>query len=881
MPNFDLPAERDAGDDVLGNARSLIARLSSVVAPADPVLVAETVRCLHAVVARAEHAEAERANLQQQQAALRTVIASVPFFVFWKDREGVFRGCNDMFAGIAGLASSSEIIGKTDYDMPWTKEESDLYREADLSVVRSGRPKLNIEETNLDAEGNEKTVLTSKVPLEAEDGSIIGVLGIFADISERKRMEKDLGRAKELAEIANQAKSDFLAAMSHELRTPLTLILGPLEALLARSGALEPDTARVLTQVHRNAARLKTLTDEILDFSKHQAGHLKLNPQVVKLSEHVQQLVSDMQPAAAARGITLRTEGIQDGIGALRVDVSKLEKIVVNLVGNALKFTPEKGEISVQLRAAGQELSLSVTDTGIGIDPAHHERLFRRFEQLDHGSKRNHGGTGLGLSLVKAFAELMGGSVSVESELGKGSTFRVRIPFELAQHSDTALSLRPSPTALSLPERGAEQSHSFVGSDSSSPRVLVAEDNEELRAYVGGLLGAHFQVLTVGDGEAAYELICREKPDVVVSDVMMPKLDGFELLAKLKADPELRTIPVLLLTARASVEASADSLNRGADDYLAKPFSAVDLIARVRAAYRMKQLNADLLEAERRAAASERLAGLGQLLAKLSHELNNPVNVIYNGVTPIEDYCGALIRYTEACDASASARGDASLAPLRDALELPFILADLPDAVRAVRDAATRVIDVQANLVLFLQGRQSLRLAPGDLNDLVANTLELTRRATGGKLSIELTRGELPPFEFDAGRLGQALLNLLKNASEAVGQQGQVSISTSIAEGRARISVSDNGPGVPLAVRKRVFEPFFTTKDVGVGTGLGLAVSHEIVAQHGGQLSLDESYQAGARFILELPLAASAEGSSPSHLLGECSARRSVSELSV
>ncbi len=864
MPNRDQPSALDPREDVLQNARSLVERLSGVVSPANPGLLAETVRCLQAVVARAEHAEAERANLQQQQAALRTVIASVPFFVFWKDREGVFRGCNDMFAGIAGLATSAEIVGKTDYDMPWTKQESDLYREDDLSVIRSGKPKLNIEETNLDAEGNEKTILTSKVPLEADDGCIIGVLGIFADISARKKLEKELGHAKELAEAANQAKSDFLAAMSHELRTPLTLILAPLEALLAGERALAPDLARVLTQTHRNAARLKTLTDEILDFSKHQAGHLRLSPQVVRLSEHVQQLVSDMQAAAAACGVTLRTDGIQSDLGALRLDSSKFDKIVVNLVGNALKFTPRGGTVAVSLQAVGTDLALSVEDSGIGIDPALHERLFRRFEQLDNSSTRSRGGTGLGLSLVKAFAELMGGSVSVDSELGKGSTFRVRVPFEVTLDAPEALeakaSTHTSPArVLSLPGRSNGERQSWLPSDSSAPRVLVAEDNDELRTYIGDVLGAHFRVLAVADGAAAYDAIRLQQPDVVVSDVMMPLLDGFELLAKLKADPELRTIPVLMLTARASIEASADSLDRGADDYLAKPFSSIDLIARVRAAYRMKQLNASLLEAERRAAQAERLAGLGHLLAQLSHELNNPVNVIYNGVTPIEEYCRVMMRYTEACEQAARARGDSSLAPLRDALEVPFILADLPDALRAVRDAAARVIDLQANLVLFLQGRRSLKLASGDLNDLVHSTLELTRRATHGKLAIELSQGEVPPFAFDAGRLGQALLNLFKNASEAAGQRGNVRIATSSADGRARISVSDDGPGVPRAVRDRVFEPFFTTKEVGVGTGLGLAISLEIVSQHGGRLSLDEDYQAGARFILELPLSATSE----------------------
>ncbi len=849
------------GADPLEQARSLLARVASLGGAVEP-LMAELAQSLKSVVARAEQGELERASLQQQEAALRTVISSVPFFVFWKDRDAVYRGCNDMFASLAGLASPAEIVGKTDYEMPWTREQAEQYREFDLAVIRSGQPVLNLEETILDADADEKVLLTSKVPLQAEDGSIIGVVGIFADISARKRMEKDLSYAKELAEAANQAKGDFLAAMSHELRTPLTLILSPLESLLSRSQESSPETRRVLTQVHRNASRLKTLTDEILDFSKHQAGHLRLKPEVVKLSEHVLLLVSDMQPAADASGIQLRSDGIQSDIGAVSIDIGKLDKILINLVGNALKFTPPRGQVAVSLQVIGQELALAVSDTGIGIDPSQHDRLFRRFEQLDNGSKRRHGGTGLGLSLVKAFAELMGGSVSVQSALGKGSTFRVALPLERAPELAAPRGAQASRQWLgSLPVADAPvpAGLGFGASEAGRPRVLLAEDNEELRSYVETMLAVHFQVVAVGDGATAYELIARERPDVVVSDVMMPEMDGFELVAKLKADPELSRIPVLLMTARASAEASADGLNRGADDYLAKPFSVIDLIARVRAAYRMRQLNSQLLEAERRVAASERLAALGRLLAKLSHELNNPVNVIYNGITPLEDYSRALLRYATACDESAAARGDTSLAPLRSSLDLDFIQQDFPDAMRAVRDASMRVMDVQANLILFLQGSRALNLAEGEIGTLVASTLDLTRRAVRGRLSAELFIGEVPPFAFDAGRLGQALLNLLKNAAEAAGPTGAIRVATTCTGSHAQIAVSDTGPGVPKAVRSRLFEPFFTTKDVGVGTGLGLAISLEVVSQHGGRLFLDESYRDGARFVIELPLSSVSE----------------------
>jgi len=856
-----LPSTVDSTNiaSVIASARDLLARLAGE----DPSgrsrpSLEELGRSLKAVVNRTEVIEAHRATLLQQQAALRTVISSVPHFVFWKDTDCVYRGCNDIFASLGGLKSPDDIVGKTDYDMPWTKEQSDLYRVDDLHVIRGGEPMLNIEETNLDADGNEKVILTSKVPLKAEDGRIIGMLGIFADISARKQLEKELSRSKELAEAANSAKGDFLAAMSHELRTPLTLILSPVESLLGdRRNELSAPVTEVLERVYRNAHRLKVLTDDILDLSKHQAGHLKLKVEPVQISEHLKQLVLDMAPAATARKLALNADAVADGLGAVMLDVAKFDKIIINLVGNALKFTPEGGAISVSARLDGGNLVFAVKDTGIGIAPEDHERLFKRFEQVDGGSKRRHGGTGLGLSLVKQFAELMGGTARVDSTLGQGATFSVMIPRHLAdnQAATYAREYVRQPAALASATPASGEGSLQTGVALEAPHVLIAEDSDELRAYIAGVLGSHFHVSAVADGQAALDAIRKERPDVVVSDVMMPVMDGFELVANMKGDAELATIPILLLTARAGVEASADSLDRGADDYLTKPFNPLDLVARVRAAYRMKLLHTQVREAEARAETAERFAGLGRLLAKLAHELNNPINVIHNGLAPIEQYSQVLVQYAKRCDEFiAKANGDVDIARLREALEYDYVVEDLPPALAAIREATRRVMGVQSDLRLFLHGRTALQRSPSDLNELVASSLELTRRATGGKLHADLVLGAVPLFAFDRGRVSQALLNLLKNAGEAAGPEGRIQVETSTAGGLARIAISDNGAGVPEALRTRIFEPFFTTKEVGLGTGLGLAISAEMVTQHGGRLYLDPTYASGARFIIELPV---------------------------
>jgi len=457
--------------------------------------------------------------------------------------------------------------------------------------------------------------------------------------------------------------------------------------------------------------------------------------------------------------------------------------------------------------------------------------------------------------------------VRVDSALGNGATFSVSIPRKLADSQAPIL----SPHDVRQPAGGlwALEEHARVEQPASNehvpdaPRIVVAEDSDDLRAYIASILSTEFSVTAVADGQAAYDVARAEKPDVVVSDVMMPVMDGFELVAKMKADPELATIPILLLTARAGTEASADSLNRGADDYLSKPFNPRDLLSRVRAAYRMKVLNSRLRHAERRAANAERLAGLGRLLANLSHELNNPVNVVYNGLIPVEQYSRALGEYAIACDAFVSAAGgDRTLAALRETLEFDFIMEDLPAAVSTLRDAAHRVKDVQLNLRLFLQGQAALKRRPSNLNELVKSSLELTQRGALGTLRTELALGDVPAFPFDRARLSQVLLNLLKNAEDAAGQHGLIRVETSVVGGSAKLVVSDDGPGVPEAVRDRIFEPFFTTKEVGLGTGLGLAICAEVITHHGGRLYLDTAYERGARFVIELPMSGDAEDAS-------------------
>lgn len=529
-------------------------------------------------------------SLARERAILQYVVDNVPYCIFWKDRDSRYLGCNKNFAALDGRADPREMVGKTDYETAW-RAHAEGYQRFDRETMERGVPLLDQEEVTHDDQGREMVILTSKVPLRNEAGDVIGLLGIIVDITQRKHIETELQSAKEQAERAARIKGDFLANMSHELRTPLTLVLSPLESLMAGdAGPLPPLCLSQIQRSHRNAVRLLGMVNDLLDFSRLEAGKQQVILEGTDVSELAMLLVEDGQPAAESLGLKLEFE-TQLGPEPVPVDRSMLEKILLNLLGNALKFTPSGGTIRVALRPAGAELELSVSDSGIGIASSDQQRIFERFQQADSASTRRYGGTGLGLALVKEFSELMGGSVGVESEVGKGSRFVVKLPRQLAgtlewtaslpaQHSHRWTSLTPT-SGDTLPPDAVETGEHEL------PCVLLAEDNSEMRAHLVRLLGKGYRVIAVENGRLALEVARAELPDVILSDLMMPELDGLSLVEIVKSDEALRHIPVILITARTAKDAVVSALEAGADDYITKPFSPAELRARVRAAFRL------------------------------------------------------------------------------------------------------------------------------------------------------------------------------------------------------------------------------------------------------------------------------------------------------
>lgn len=400
----------------------------------------------------------------------------------------------------------------------------------------------------------------------------------------RNELKMKVFEAQKLKEVDGM-KSRFFANISHEFRTPITLVLGPLEkwSKQIQDKAAQKDFALI----RRNVQRLQRLINQLLDLSRLEAGKMELQkrPEDVKLM--INHFVQSFESHAAMKEIMLSLKCETDEISA-SVDRDKIEKVIYNLLSNALKFTPAGGRVFVSLnivndRIEGSDFSewieVRLKDTGIGIPEDSLELVFNRFYQIDDSHVREHEGSGIGLSLTKDLVELHGGRIFVHSLSGKGSEFVVLLPFEPAQVKDEIKEIRESRSYVISVE--ADPVKKDIKKARKKPLALIVEDNRDLRAYLISVLEEKYQVIEAADGLIGLELASQKVPDIIISDVMMPKMDGFQLCEKLKTDEMTSHIPVILLTARATKESKLEGLETGADDYLIKPFDAEELLVRI------------------------------------------------------------------------------------------------------------------------------------------------------------------------------------------------------------------------------------------------------------------------------------------------------------
>ncbi|HEX9273456.1 MAG TPA: ATP-binding protein [Candidatus Binatia bacterium] len=697
---------------------------------------------------------------------------------------------------------------------------------------------------------------------------------LFREFEVRFQLDKSRQMLEEsnrkLLEL-DQVKNRFFANISHELRTPLTLVLAPLQTLIQERGsALQPDMRQLLLIMQSNGMRLLKLINDLLDLVRLESGKMEVKREPVAIEPFLYGLANAVKKSAEDRGI--HVEVISDPtISTVVADSDKLERILLNLLFNALKFTPAGGKVEVKAERENGELVLQVSDTGTGISEEQLPFIFDRFWQADTSSQRKYRGVGIGLALVKELVEVQDGSVTVTSAIGKGTQFTVRLPYqELVRQSPELAEKADSPAEASSPlvsaktdgstdtwlknlDRQAELYPSMTSLRETirpvetaihrgQPRILIADDEPDMLKYLKSQLGVRFQVIEAVDGQQAVEKASQFLPDVIVCDMMMPERNGLEVCRELRERTSTRSIPILLLTARADEETKLAALSAGANDFITKPFSTTELSVRLKNlfdAYNLQQELArqnqileatidQLKETEVQLVHSEKLASLGRMSAGIIHEINNPLNFAKTALY-------VLRIMTESLSAN-------------EKKEFREVLEDMGEGIN-------RISSIVSDLRTFTQPHLT-QLEKVSVNEVVNSALRLLSNEWENKVRVEKEIPEHQTIWANRNQITQVMVNLLQNALHALekkhcSESGATIWIRGIEENdESLIIVRDNGEGITAENLQKIFDPFFTTKDVGEGMGLGLSICYRIMKQHGGRIQVESERGTYAEFTL-------------------------------
>lgn len=678
-------------------------------------------------------------------------------------------------------------------------------------------------------------------------------------LDQNKRELEETNR--KLVEL-DRLKSRFFANISHEMRTPLTLLLGPLETLMHRFEKSFNDNSReLLDTMYANGMRLLKLINDLLDLIRMEAGRMDIKSDPLMVPEFIKGLASAVRQVAQNKQISFDAQ-VDPQLTAILADRDKLEKILLNLLFNALKFTPEGGKVWLRAAKEDENFVLEVGDTGIGIAEKNLPFIFDRFWQADSSSRRKFAGVGIGLALVKELSEMMRGSVEVKSVEGKGTTFKVLLPYQQAREPQKEL----SPAAVP-PDNEAESGEWLAGlyrraelfpaasrararAEHGGPSdrravVLLADDEPDMRRYLKSELDADYVVIEAVDGLDALEKATQFVPDIILLDMMMPQMDGLDVCRELRKRDTTLNIPIILLTARADEETKFDALEIGANDFLAKPFSSTELQARIKNLIeshhyqrKLSKQNVALTsaieqikETEMQLVQSEKLASLGRMSAGIIHEINNPLNYTLTGLFAL--------------------RNKGKQLPPEQRMEYNDILNDVEEGIKRVRN-------IVSDLRTFTHPGGGGEMV--EVDDAVEAALRFLSGEWRGKVHIEKNLPAHLAVWGNRNKLVHVLVNLLQNSIDALSdksfeepEQRTIWIRAHAKGECNSIVIRDNGPGIDAQVLDKIFDPFFTTKDVGKGMGLGLSICYRILQGYGGSISAKSERGKYCEFTIELP----------------------------
>jgi signal transduction histidine kinase len=681
----------------------------------------------------------------------------------------------------------------------------------------------------------------------------------------REQLEENNRKLKDL----DEAKSRFFANISHELRTPLTLLIAPLENLIQRFGRqADPDTQNLLATMQANGMRLLKLINDLLDLVRLESGAMVVKREALDAEDLAKGLISAVRQVAEDKRIRLESY-VDPALGPVMADRDKLEKIILNLLFNALKFTPSGGRVELRAEKQDNHFVLIVCDTGMGISEKNLANVFSRFWQADDSSRRKYQGVGIGLALVKELTEIQGGTASVASREGQGTTFTIQLPYEKAEV-----------TAAPVVEQSAEKPNNSSGGTVSSqewlsnlyrraemfpamtpvqqslrpaeagfsklPKVLIADDEPDMLRFLKSQLSSRYQVIESVDGQQAIEKAAQFLPDIILLDMMMPEKDGLQACRELRQRNTTQSIPIILLTARADEETKLAALSAGASDFLPKPFSTTELHVRIKnlvdSFHYQRKLSKQnqvlentidqLKETETQLVQTEKLASLGRMSAGIIHEINNPLNFATTGLYTL--------------------RNKAKYIAQEQQEEYAEILKDVEDGIQRVK---TIVSDLRS-----FSHHENEQVDQVDVAELVTSSLRFMSHEYKNRVEISQDIQENQTVWANKNKLIQVLVNMMQNALDAMkekeypeGEKPMIAVQGLMKDGKSLLVIRDNGPGIEPTIMDKIFDPFFTTKDVGQGMGLGLSICYRLVQEYGGRILVRSEKGKFCEFTLEFP----------------------------